>query len=199
MDSSLAVIQLKKIQKLIKGKEMRLAGQWESYYNILIATILSAVTRDETTIKVCEKLFKKYPTMFDLATADQGEVKNLIKPINFYINKTRNILATANILKNKPIPKLTNELIKLPGIGRKVANVYLAEAHKADVIGVDTHVSRISQKLNWTTNTNPDKIEKDLENLFPKKYWIKINETLVIFGKSYGLSRKKEDDILKNL
>ena len=97
------------------------------------------------------------------------------------------------------IPDKLIGLIEFPGVGRKVANVYLSEAHKADAIGVDTHVARISYKLGWTKFLNPNKIEKDLEKLFPRKYWKGINETLVRFGKSYGLSRKKEDVILETL
>jgi endonuclease-3 len=91
------------------------------------------------------------------------------------------------------------ELLKLPGVGRKVANVYLAEANKADAIGVDTHVKRIAYKLSWTKSVNPVKIEKDLEKLFPKKYWREINDTLVRFGKIFGTSRKREDEILDKI
>ena len=88
--------------------------------------------------------------------------------------------------------------MELPGVGRKVANVYLVEAHNAPAIGVDTHVERISQKLGWTKNKVPGKIEKDLEKLFPKKYWNSINYIVVSFGQLFGTSRKKEDEILSN-
>jgi endonuclease III len=197
MDSKLAVRQLNAIKKLTKGKEMRLAAEWNSKYNTLVATILSAQTRDETTIPVCDILFKKYPSMKILAKARVGSVEKIIRRINYYRTKAKNIIATAKMLSGKKIPETINELLKLPGVGRKVANVYLVEAHGSDAIGVDTHVARISFKLGWTKNKNPHKIEKDLEKLFPKKYWGKVNEALVRFGKSYGRSRKQEDDVLQ--
>ena len=95
------------------------------------------------------------------------------------------------------IPESIEKLIELPGVGRKTANVFLAEIGK-DTIGVDTHVSHISQKLGWTKHQKPAQIEKDLESLFPKKYWSKINETLVRFGKTYT-SRKEKDELLREI
>jgi len=95
------------------------------------------------------------------------------------------------------IPKDIDGLLKLPGVGRKTANVYLVTAHNAEAIGVDTHVCRISRKLGWTENTNKNKIEKDLEKLFPRKYWNSINWILVRFGRSH--TRRKEDEIFKGI
>jgi endonuclease-3 len=89
--------------------------------------------------------------------------------------------------------------MELPGVGRKVANVYLVEAHNAQAIGVDTHVARVAQKLGWTKNKVPVKIEKDLEKLLPKKYWNSINYIVVSFGQLYGNSRRKEDEMLKKV
>jgi len=199
MNSKLAVKQLKTMRKITGDKELRLAAEWGSKYNILIATILSAQTRDEVTIPVCDVLFAKYPTMIKLSKARVGTVEKIIKRVNYHKTKARHIVETAKLLVGKKIPTSTDDLIKLPGVGRKVANVYLAEAEGADVIGVDTHVARIAFKLGWTSSKNPVKIEKDLEKLFPKKYWIKINDTLVRFGKIHGRSRKREDEILGDL
>jgi len=200
MNSKTAIYQLKTIQKLIRGKEMRLAACcWNKKWHTLIATILSAVTRDEVTIPVCEELFKKYKSLEELSKAKQKTIEKIIKRVNFHKTKAKNIIKTSKLLKNKNIPETTEELIQLPGVGRKVANVYLVEAHNLDKIGVDTHVKRISNKLGWTENHAPDKIEKDLEKLFPKKYWNQINETLVTFGKSYGTSRKREDEVLETI
>tara|TARA_Y100000310_G_C20699549_1_gene828445 strand:- start:4937 stop:5548 length:612 start_codon:yes stop_codon:yes gene_type:complete len=199
MDKKLAVKQLSKLKKLIKGKEMRLAAQWPKKWQILISTIISAQTRDETTIRVCETLFKKYPSMKKLAKARESSIKKLIRKSNYHKTKSKNILVVAKMLSNKKIPDNLKDLIKLPGVGRKVANVYLAEAHNANTIGVDTHVARISFKLGWTNSRNPQKIEKDLERLFPEKYWIQINKTMVIFGKNFGRSKRREDKILENL
>jgi endonuclease-3 len=205
MNSKLAVKQLKAIEKLNLKREgvmeMRLAAQWPEEYQMLIATILSAQTRDEVTIEVCDILFFKYPTMKDLAEASVEDVRKIISKVNYSPTKSGRIIETAKMVMEGggKIPNKLIGLIEYPGVGRKVANVYLSEAHKADAIGVDTHVARISYKLGWTKFLNPDKIEKDLEKLFPRKYWKGINETLVRFGKSYGLSRKKEDVILETL
>lgn len=200
MDSKKAVRQLKEIQKLVRGSEMRLAASgWDEDWKILISTILSAVTRDEVTVEVCEKLFRRYNSLESLGRARVSTIEKIIRRVNFYKTKSLNVLATARELVGKKIPDSVSELIKLPGVGRKVANVYLAEAHKKDVIGVDTHVARISFKLGWTSSKNSYRIEKDLEKLFPKKYWRSINETLVLFGRSFGRSRRREDLILDGL
>lgn len=196
MDSKLAVWQLREMRKMVEGNSLRLAAEWSGKYEILIATILSAQTRDEVTIEVCEVLFEKYPTIVDLSRARVSTVEKIVRRVNYYKTKARHIVGTAKMLVGKKIPETTNELAKLPGVGRKVANVYLAEAHRKDVIGVDTHVARISFKLSWTDSKNPVKVEKDLEKLFPKKYWGGINDTLVRFGKIHGRSRKGEDEIL---
>lgn len=200
MNSKLAIKQLKEIERLVNRKTIRLAAEdWKSDYEVLISTILSAQTKDETTIRVCDVLFSRYPTMESLARAREATVLKIIKSVNYNKTKTRNIIGTARILKGKEIPDSVEELIKLPGVGRKVANVYLAEALKADAIGVDTHVGRISQKMGWSRNKNPHKIEKDLERLFPKKYWRSINYILVNFGRVFGRSRKVEDEMLGKL
>lgn len=196
-----AISQLKAIEKITKHDEMRLAAEWPrgNKYKTLIATILSAQTRDEITIKVCEKLFAKYNSAEKLGGARLSEIEKLIRAINYYKTKARNIKATAKLISRSGIPKEINGLLELPGVGRKVANVYLVEAHKADAIGVDTHVARISQKMGWTKNSNKHKIEKDLEKLFPKKYWRSINYILVRFGRLYWTKNRTEDEILKGI
>lgn len=199
MDSRIATKQLMAIKRLTPMVDMRLAAEWPKRWKILIATILSAVTRDEVTIPICKKLFKKYPSLEALGKAEISLVEKIIRPVNFYKNKSRNIIATARALTRKRIPNTVDELIKLPGVGRKVANVYLVQAHGADAIGVDTHVARISFKLGWTKSKNPEKVEKDLEKLFPRKYWGEINEILVRFGKIVGTSRRREDAVLETL
>ena len=199
MDSEIAVRQLKEIKKLVRGDETRLAAEWADKWKVSISTILSAQTRDEVTIPVCEKLFEKYPSMIKLSKARVGSVEKIIRRINYHKTKARNIIATAKMVGGKRIPTSVDELLEFPGVGRKVANVYLAEAEAADTIGVDTHVARISFKLGWSESKNPHVIEKDLGKLFPKKYWGQINDALVRFGKSYGRSRRKEDEILAKL
>jgi endonuclease-3 len=199
MQEKQALRQMKELERY--SKNMRLAAeQWKNDYEILISIILSARTRDEITIKYATELFKKYPDSSTLSKADLNEVKSIIKPINFYNNKSKNIIACSKSLidlyKGK-VPYEFDNLIKLSGVGRKTANVFLSEVGD-DAIGVDTHVQYISQKLGWTNNKDPKKIEIDLKHLFSKKHWNKINPTAVRFGKS-NLSRKKKDEILKNI
>ncbi len=199
MDSKTALKQLKLLNKF--GNKMRLAAEkWPNKFQTLISIILSARTRDETTIKVAKILFKKYPSPEKLSKTSLNNIEKIIKPVNFYKNKSKNILNCSKILVkryNFKIPEFINELIELPGVGRKTANVFLAEIGQ-DAVGVDTHASYISRYLNWTKNKNPHKIEKDLEKLFPKKYWKEINQILVRFGKTYT-SRKEKNKILEEI
>jgi endonuclease-3 len=199
MNEKTALKQLKILEK--KSSDMRLAAEsWGSDFEILISTIMSARTRDEVTIPTAEKLFKKFSTPKKLGNAKHLEIEKIIKPVNFYKNKTKNIIACAKeldkIYKGK-IPLEINKLIKLPGVGRKTANVFLSEIGE-NAIGVDTHVSYISQKLGWTKNKKPEKIEEDLKKLFSKKHWGKVNSKLGRFGKTYT-SRKEKDRLLEEI
>lgn len=196
-----AIRQLKELERLGGVKEMRLAAEgWKKEWQTLIAILLSARTRDETTVIVAERLFQRFKTLSALAWAKSEEVSAIILPVNFFQNKTKYVIALANVLveryKGTP-PHNVLKLIELPGVGRKTANVFLSE-YGADAIGVDTHVAYISQRLCWTTHSNPHKIEKDLEALFPRNYWNRMNRTCVRFGKTYQ-SRKKKDELLEKV
>lgn len=199
MDEATALKQMKELER--NSAKMRLAAEkWASDFQTLIAIILSARTIDETTIKICTELFKRYPNAESLAKSRIEDVAKIIKPVNFYRNKTQNIIKCAkSIIKfsDGKIPKEIEELISLPGVGRKTANVFLSELGKPG-IGVDTHVQYISQKLGWTKNSKPEKIEEDLKKLFSKENWNKVNSTLVRFGKTHR-SRKNKDEILENI
>jgi len=193
-----ALRQLKKIEKLTDSS-LRLAAEFNIPWQSLISTILSPMTRDETTIEISEKLYKKYPSLKALAKASLNDIKKIIKPVNYYKTKSKHISETAKILIKEyqgNIPSSREELMKLPGVGRKVANVYLAEVHKAAAIGVDTHVAFLSKTLGWTKQKHPHKIEKDLEFLFPKRYWNSINYILVRFGRQFS-TRKNQIQVLK--
>ncbi|MEM1577663.1 MAG: endonuclease III [Candidatus Pacearchaeota archaeon] len=199
----LAIFQLRKIENILKreGKDnIKLAAEWKKPWQVLIATILSAQSRDEKTIEIAKKLFSRYKSLRALANAKIKDVEKIIREINFYKTKTRNIVKTARIIVKKyrgKIPSEREKLMELPGVGRKVANVYLVQVHKANAIGVDTHVAFLSRVLGWTKNKRPEKIEKDLEALFPKKYWNSINYILVRFGRTYK-TRKMQIEKLKN-
>ncbi|MEM3116375.1 MAG: endonuclease III [Candidatus Pacearchaeota archaeon] len=200
MDNPKRIIkQIKELEK--RGMNIRLAAEsWDSDFKILISTILSARTRDEVTIKVAEKLFKKYGDVRDLAKSKLKDIRKIIMPVNFYKNKSKNIVNCAKILVKKyngKIPHEINELIKLPGVGRKTANVFLTQVGRQG-LAVDTHVAYCSRKLGWTKQRDPKKIEEELKKIIPKKYWNKVNPIIVRFGKTYA-NRKQKDKILREI
>lgn len=224
MDSKTAVRQLKRIRKLVEdfGEEPRLAAEgWKEDWQVLIAIILSAQTRDSKTVAVCEKLFGKYKRVEDLAGASIEEIEGMIGSVNYYKTKARNIRETARVISLEGIgesvgasrddrQQVTGDrkseheaeiksLMRLPGVGRKTANVYLVEVKKVAAIGVDTHVGRIAFKLGWTNSRNPVVVERDLMALFPRRYWGLVNGILVRFGQSVGRSRRREDLVLGKL
>jgi endonuclease-3 len=199
MDSKRAIRQLKALSDDVKT--MRLAAEdWKNDFQVLISTILSARTRDEVTIPVAEKLFRKYDNALRLSAAKPGDVKRIIRPVNFYRNKSKNIVNCARMLaKNYKgiVPHDFSRLVELPGVGRKTANVFLAE-HGKHALPVDTHVFYISRKLGWAKSSHPHKVEEELKSLFPKRYWNKINSVLVRFGKTHT-GRKQKDKILMKI
>ena len=197
MNTKRAISQLRKIEKLT-DKNMLLAADWTEEWQVLISTILSAQTKDETTIKISHKLYKKYNTLGKLAKARLKDIKRIIKPLNYHKTKAKHIIQTSRILIKDyegKIPHKMEKLLELPGVGRKTANVFLA-VHDHPAIGVDTHVAYLSRVLGWTRNKHPHKIEKDLELLFPKRYWSSLNYILVRFGRTYK-TRKKQVEKLK--
>jgi len=199
MNEKTALKQIKFMNK--KSSHMRLAAEkWENNWQTLISIILSARSRDEVTIIVANKLFKKYPNPKSLASAKQSEVEKTIKSINFYRNKSKSIInCSRDIIEkfNGKIPEDIDRLVELPGVGRKTANVFFSELG-GDAIGIDTHVSYISQKLEWTKNHKQEKIEEDLKKMFSKKNWNKVNSSLVRFGKTHT-SKKEKDSLLEEI
>jgi len=197
--------QVKAIKQLrglkLKSSKMRLAAEkWDKPWKTLIAIAMSAQSRDETTIAIATNLFGKYPTLESLANASYEEVLLVLKSLNYNKTKASNIIACAKMLLGKyhgKVPLNFDELITLPGVGRKTANVFLSETG-LDAIGIDTHAAYISKKLRWTKNKSPKKIEDDLKQLFPQSYWKQINPVLVRFGKTYT-SRKKKDKVLEEI
>lgn len=191
-----ALKQLKFLEK--KSNHMQLAAEnWENDWQRIVAIMLSARTRDETTIKVCKKIFERYKNFGDFEKIRLNEIKKLINSVNFPNNKSKNLFLMNKILLRDFDGKIPNEfekLVVLPGVGRKTANVFLAEKGK-DNLGVDTHVSYISQYMGWANSKKPEIIEKELKQLFPKSKWGQVNRTLVRFGKTY-ISKKKKNEIL---
>ena len=161
---------------------------------ILVATILSAQCTDKRVNIVTKTLFKKYKTATDYANADLAELEEDIRSTGFYRNKAKNIKNTGRMLVEKydsQVPRTMEELIELPGVARKTANIVLSNAYGVIVgIAVDTHVRRLSERLGLTENTNPDKIEADLMLIVPKAYWKRINNLLIFHGRNVCIARK---------
>jgi endonuclease-3 len=156
-------------------------------YVVLTATILSHRTKDEITEKVVIDFIKKYPNVDELAKADIKELENVIKKVGFYRNKAKTLIKLAKVLVEKyngKIPDDINELLSLPGVGRKTANCVLVYAYKKPAIPVDTHVHRIMNRLGIVETKTPEETEFALMEKIDKKYWLDINETFIRFGKS---------------
>ena len=158
---------------------------YHNHFELLIAIVLSAQTTDVKVNNVTPILFAKYPTPNELANANILDVVNILKPLGLANNKAKNIIATANILKDKEIPTTREELVKLPGVGRKTANVFLAEGLKVNAFAVDTHVSRVANRLQLSKSDDPLVIEKDLTNYFDEEDWIKLHHQFIFFGRYF--------------
>ncbi len=156
-------------------------------FELLIATILSAQTTDVHVNKVTERLFKKYKSVKDYADADLDMLQKDINSINFYRNKAKNIQAASKMIIerfNSKVPKTMDELITLPGVARKTANIILFNIYGINEgIAVDTHVKRLSQRLGLTKNEDPVKIEKDLMLITPQKEWGNLSHLLILHGR----------------
>ena len=167
---------------------------FKNNFELLIATILSAQCTDVTVNKVTPTLFDNYPSPDLLAKASLQNLEEIIKPTGFYKNKAKNILATSQILVKQyasQVPNDMNELIKLPGVGRKTANVVLSNGYGINAgIVVDTHVKRISKLLKLTASDDPILIENDLISLFPKQYWGILSHLLIAHGRKICSARK---------
>ena len=156
-------------------------------FSILIGTILSARTKDESTTKVVKELFKRYKDAKALANAKLKDVEKIIKPIGFYHVKAKRIIEVAKIIDFKyhgKVPDNLEKLVDLPGVGRKTANCVLVYAFEKPAIPVDIHVHRISNRLGLVETKTPEETEFELMKKVPKKFWIEINDTFVMYGQN---------------
>ncbi len=156
-------------------------------FSILIGTILSARTKDETTTKAVKALFLKYKNPEDLANAKIKDVEKIIKSIGFFHVKSKRIVEVAKIIHKKykdKVPEDLDTLVQLPGVGRKTANCVLVYAFEKPAIPVDIHVHRISNRLGLVETKNPEDTEQELMKKIDKKYWIEINDTFVMYGQN---------------
>ncbi len=188
----------KKAAKIVaKLKELlpdsKIVLKYRNNWELLVSVILSAQCTDKMVNKVTEKLFQKYKTLDDYVNADIKEFEQDIRSTGFYHNKAKNVLAAAKVIKEKfggKVPDTMEQLLSLPGVARKTANVVMGNAFgKVEGIAVDTHVRRLSKHLGLTTNDDPVKIEKDLMAILPQKEWFAFTYRLIDYGRAYCTAR----------
>jgi endonuclease-3 len=174
--------------------EARTALYWSNPLELLVATILSAQTTDVRVNAVTPNLFAKYPTAADYAGADPTELEEDIRPTGFFRNKAKSLRGMARALADDhggEVPRTMDELVALPGVGRKTANVVLGNAFGIDEgVVVDTHVRRLSNRLGFTTQNDPEKIERDLMQTVPNRDWTVFSHLLILHGRSVCKARK---------
>lgn len=165
---------------------------YETPWQLLIATMLSAQCTDARVNIVTQDLFRKYTSVEAFAKADLAELEQDIKPTGFYHNKAKNIIACMCALQDRfggEVPRSLEDLTSLAGVGRKTANVIRGNIYHDPSVVVDTHVKRISNRLGLTKNSEPEKIEQDLMKELPKDHWILYNIQIITFGRSICTAR----------
>ncbi len=174
--------------------DARCALDYKNPYELLCATILSAQCTDVRVNQVTPAFFQRYPTPFDLAQANPADVEELIKPTGFFRNKTRSLIGMAQAVTADhagEIPRTMEELRKLPGVGRKTANVVLGNAFGLNEgVTVDTHVTRLSGLLGLSREADAEKIEQELMKLFPTEDWAMLSHLLIFHGRQVCIARR---------
>ena len=174
--------------------DARTALDWSNPLELLVATILSAQTTDVRVNSVTPDLFAKYPTAADLADADPTELEEAIRPTGFFRNKAKSLQGMARALVEDhggEVPPTMEDLVALPGVGRKTAHVVLGNAFSIDEgVVVDTHVRRLSNRLGFTSQSDPEKIERDLIRTVPREDWTVFSHLLILHGRSICKARK---------
>ena len=177
---------LSKMEELFPDAKSELVN-WSTPFQFLVCIVLSAQTTDKQVNKITPELFKNYPDPLSMSKASINDISKLIRTVNFFNNKAKHIsLLSKKLVEdfNGEVPKTEKELVTLPGVGKKTANVFLNDLYKSNEgIAVDTHVARVSQRLGLTKNKDPKKISLDLEKLYPKEDWWKINRYFVLYGR----------------
>jgi endonuclease-3 len=184
-----------KIRKILRKiyPEVKTQLSHQNAFELLVATILSAQCTDKQVNQVTPALFKRFQTPAEFAQAPLSAIEQLIRPTGFFRNKAKNIKNCAKAILEEhkgKIPQTLEELVKLPGVGRKTANVVLGAAFGVPGVVVDTHVARISRRLGLTASKNPVKIERDLMELIPRRDWNDFCLRLIFFGRSTCTARK---------
>jgi len=188
--------RLSEIIKKLKNEypEPKTALNFRTPFELLVATVLSAQTTDVHVNKVTEKIFKKYKSIKNYADIPLDALKKDVSSVNFYNNKAKNIQSSAKMIIekfNSRVPKTMDELIALPGVARKTANIILSSAYGINEgIAVDTHVKRLTYRLGITKHDDPVKIERDLMAITPKEDWGNISHLLISHGRKICQAKK---------
>ena len=194
-------IQVNKVMELLEEEhaDAKIELNYKNPLELLIATMLSAQATDKQINALTPKLFRKYRKAEDYANVDLAELEQDIKSSGFYHNKAKNLKNSAKLLvekHNSQVPKTMEDLVELPGVARKTANIVLFNAYGIiSGIAVDTHVRRLAQRLGLTKNRNQDKIEKDLMRIVSKDKWMRITDLLIFHGRQVCNARKPRCDI----
>ena len=162
-------------------------------FQLLVATVLSAQTTDVQVNLTTPALFARYPTAEDLASANPETVEAILKPTGFYRAKTKAVIGLSAALADRfggQVPRRMKDLVTLPGVGRKTANVVLGNAFGIPGITVDTHFGRLARRFGWTTATEPDRVEADVGSLFPRSEWTVLSHRLIWHGRRVCLARR---------
>jgi endonuclease-3 len=183
----------KTLQRTMPSPQMELDHR--SPWELLVATILSAQCTDQRVNQVTPSLFRRYRQPAEMAAAHHPELEQLIRSTGFFKNKTKHLVACGKAVTERfgdQVPHTMEELISLPGVGRKTANVILGTAFGQPSIVVDTHVKRVAKRLGLTSSDNPDMVEQDLQQLLPKSQWTAVSQSLLLHGRYVCLARKPQ-------
>ncbi len=176
----------------------KIALEFDNPWDLLVATILSAQSTDKMVNKVTTELFRKYRSVQDYAGADEQELQGDIRPTGFFRNKARSLQGSARVILSRfggEVPRTMEEMLQLPGVARKTANIVLSNAYGVVVgIPVDTHVKRVSGRLGLTDETDPNKIEQDLMALIPHSEWFAVSYLLIDLGRDACTARKPKHE-----
>lgn len=188
------------IEKIIKilNKKYKVEPLKEPPFKVLISTILSQRTKDELTRLISKKLLSKYNKPEKILSLKEEDITKIIYPVGFYRQKAKRILQTCKILVEKyegKVPKKREELLKLPGVGGKTADIVLSYGYGVPVIGIDVHCAVISRRLGLTKSNNPEKIREDLHKIIPDRLRLMVNLLFIRFGKDICRTKKPRCDV----
>ncbi|MDK2897296.1 MAG: endonuclease [Candidatus Atribacteria bacterium] len=191
MESKRAIEILNRLEE--KFPDARILLEFKNPFELLVATVLAAQAPDERVNRVTKTLFSKFPTPEALSQAELTTIEEVVKPINYFRQKARFIKQISQVLVDRfagKVPSDLNDLVALPGVGRKTANVVLANAFCLPAIPVDTHLARVANRLGLSQSTNPDKIEQEVAACFPREKWIRASHLLGFLGRFICQAKK---------